>query len=58
MAAQTKLEHSYGRRVVSEAIGTALLLATVIGSGIMGEQLASGNLAIALLANTLATGAA
>jgi glycerol uptake facilitator-like aquaporin len=49
---------SYGRRVVAEAVGTALLLATVIGSGIMGEKLASGNVAIALLANTLATGAA
>ena len=49
---------SYGRRVVAEGVGTALLLATVIGSGIMGEKLASGNVAIALLANTLATGAA
>lgn len=45
------------RRVVAEAIGTALLLATVVGSGIMGEKLAGGNIAIALLANTLATGA-
>ena len=43
--------------VVAEAIGTALLLATVVGSGIMGERLAGGNVAIALLANTLATGA-
>ena len=49
---------SYGRRVVAEGGGTALLLATVIGSGIMGEKLAAGNVAIALLANTLATGAA
>src|SRR5947209_8133667 len=49
---------SYGRRIVAEAIGTALLLAAVIGSGIMGEKLAAGNVAIALLANTLATGAA
>lgn len=44
--------------VVAEGIGTALLLATVVGSGIMGERLAGGNVAIALLANTLATGAA
>ena len=43
------------RRVVAEGLGTALLLATVIGSGIMGERLAAGNVAIALLANTLAT---
>ena len=46
------------RRAVSEAVGTALLLATVVGSGIMGERLAGGNVAVALLANTLATGAA
>jgi len=46
------------RRLVSEAVGTAMLLATVVGSGIMGERLAGGNVAIALLANTLATGAA
>jgi glycerol uptake facilitator-like aquaporin len=45
------------RRVTAELIGTALLLATVVGSGIMGERLANGNAAIALLANTLATGA-
>lgn len=45
------------RRVAAEAIGTALLLATVVGSGIMAERLAGGNVAIALLANTLATGA-
>src|SRR5437868_10071117 len=49
---------SLGRRAASEALGTALLLATVVGSGIMGERLAGGNVAIALLANTLATGAA
>ncbi|MEW6776520.1 MAG: MIP/aquaporin family protein [Bdellovibrionota bacterium] len=47
-----------GRRAVAEALGTALLLAAVVGSGIMGERLAGGNIAIALLANTLATGAA
>lgn len=46
-----------GRRIVAEAVGTALLLAAVVGSGIMGERLANGNVAIALLANTLATGA-
>ena len=39
------------------SIGTALLLAAVVGSGIMGERLAAGNVAIALLANTIATGA-
>jgi glycerol uptake facilitator-like aquaporin len=46
------------RRLAAEAVGTALLLATVVGSGIMGERLAGGNVAVALLANTLATGAA
>ena len=48
---------SLSRRAASEAIGTALLLATVVGSGIMAEKLAGGNVALALLANTLATGA-
>ena len=47
-----------GRRLVAEAVGTAFLLAAVVGSGIMGERLAGGNSAVALLANTLATGAA
>ena len=46
------------RRVTAEGIGTAFLLAAVVGSGIMGERLANGNIAIALLANTMATGAA
>jgi glycerol uptake facilitator-like aquaporin len=46
------------RKAASEAAGTAFLLATVIGSGIMGERLSGGNVAIALLANTIATGAA
>jgi glycerol uptake facilitator-like aquaporin len=46
------------RRMVSEFVGTALLLAAVVGSGIMAERLAGGNVALALLANTLATGAA
>ena len=45
------------RRAAAEGIGTALLLAIVVGSGIMGERLANGNLAVALLANSLATGA-
>jgi glycerol uptake facilitator-like aquaporin len=45
------------RRIVAEAVGTAFLLAAVVGSGIMGERLAGGNVGIALLANTLATGA-
>ncbi len=48
---------SMSRRLSAEAVGTALLLATVVGSGIMGDRLAGGNVAIALLANTLATGA-
>lgn len=43
------------RKLLAEALGTALLLAIVIGSGIMAERLASGNAALALLANTLAT---
>src|ERR1700730_13999345 len=46
------------RRTFAEFIGTAFLLAAVVGSGIMGERLAAGNVAIALLANTIATGAA
>jgi glycerol uptake facilitator-like aquaporin len=45
------------RRLLAEAVGTAFLLATVIGSGIMGAKLASGNQALALLGNTLPTGA-
>ncbi|HEX3703265.1 MAG TPA: MIP/aquaporin family protein [Vicinamibacterales bacterium] len=47
-----------GRRAVAEWVGTALLLTAVVGSGIMGERLAGGNVAIALLANAIATGAA
>jgi glycerol uptake facilitator-like aquaporin len=46
-----------GRVAATEAVGTALLLAIVVGSGIMGERLAQGNLAVALLANSIATGA-
>ncbi len=45
------------KRAVAEFVGTGMLLATVVGSGIMGERLAGGNVAIALLANTIATGA-
>jgi glycerol uptake facilitator-like aquaporin len=46
------------RRATAEAVGTGLLLAAIVGSGIMGERLAGGNVAIALLANSIATGAA
>lgn len=49
---------SYPRRLAAEGLGTAFLLAAVVGSGIMGERLADGNVAIALLANTIATAAA
>ncbi len=49
---------SLARRLGAKTVGTALLLATVVGSGIMAERLSGGNTAIALLANTLATGAA
>jgi glycerol uptake facilitator-like aquaporin len=45
-------------RIVAEFVGTAFLVATVVGSGIMAERLAGGNVALALLANTIATGAA
>ncbi|MGZ3274077.1 MAG: aquaporin [Caulobacteraceae bacterium] len=48
---------SLGRRLAAEGLGTALLLAIVIGSGIMGDRLSGGNVALALLGNTLATGA-
>ena len=62
MADQASLEppleaFSATRRLAAEALGTALLLAIVVGSGIMGERLAAGNVALALLGNTLATGA-
>src|SRR5579872_5747828 len=52
------MKMSLARRVVAEFVGTAFLVAAVIGSGIMGDRLASGNVALALLANTIATGAA
>src|SRR6201988_2223255 len=45
------------RRLAAEFLGTALLVSAVVGSGIMGDRLAGGNVAIALLANTLATAA-
>jgi glycerol uptake facilitator-like aquaporin len=44
------------KRYAAEALGTALLLATVVGSGVMGDRLAAGNAAVALLANSIATG--
>lgn len=49
--------HNLHQRLGAEFLGTAILLATVIGSGIMGERLAGGNVAIALLGNTISTGA-
>lgn len=51
-------DFSLSRRLAAEALGSALLLAVVVGSGIMGERLAGGNAALALLANSIATGAA
>ena len=48
---------SFVRKLVAEALGTGFLLATVVGSGIMAETLAGGNVALALLGNTIATGA-
>jgi glycerol uptake facilitator-like aquaporin len=53
----SKQSFSLPRRLAAEFIGTAFLLATVVGSGIMGENLAGGNVALALLGNTIATGA-
>src|SRR5271154_2877048 len=52
------MTHTLPRRIVSEFVGTGFLVAAVVGSGIMGERLCGGNVAIALLANTIATGAA
>src|SRR5499433_335606 len=48
---------TFGRRIFAEALGTGLLVCTVVGSGIMAERLAGGNQAIALLGNTIPTGA-
>ncbi len=50
-------EYSFKQKLGAEIVGTAMLLATVVGSGIMGESLAGGNVAIALLGNTIPTGA-
>jgi glycerol uptake facilitator-like aquaporin len=52
------MKFSLSRRLASEFLGTAFLVAAVVGSGIMGERLAGGNVALALLANTIATAAA
>src|ERR1700682_3426213 len=52
------MKSSLARRVTAEFAGTAFLVAAVVGSGIMAERLAGGNMALALLANTIATGAA
>ena len=52
------MKSSLSRRIAAEFLGTGFLVAAVVGSGIMGERLAGGNVAIALLANTIATGAA
>ncbi len=51
------MKFSFARKLAAEALGTAFLLATVVGSGIMAENLAGGNVALALLGNTVATGA-
>lgn len=59
MSVKRKREQpTLARRTVAEALGTTMLLAAVVGSGIMAERLAGGNVAVALLANTIATGAA
>jgi glycerol uptake facilitator-like aquaporin len=52
------MKASLARRVAAEFVGTSFLVAAVVGSGIMGDRLAGGNVAVALLANTIATGAA
>jgi glycerol uptake facilitator-like aquaporin len=52
------MKFSLSRRVTAEFVGTGLLVAAVVGSGIMGERLANGDIGLALLANTVATGAA
>jgi glycerol uptake facilitator-like aquaporin len=51
------MQFSLAKRSAAEALGTAILVATVVGSGIMADRLCNGNVAIALLANTIATGA-
>src|SRR3984885_8412249 len=57
-SASANMPVSLARRLVSEGVGTAFLLVAVVGWGIMAERLAGGNMAVALLANALATGAA
>src|SRR5439155_21720387 len=57
-AGETVLPGSLNRRVGAGAVGTVMLLMAIVGSGILGERLAAGNNAIALLTNSLATGAA
>src|SRR6266849_6968915 len=52
------MKYSFIRRLAAELVGTAFLLMAVVGSGIMAERLSGGNVALALLANTIATGAA
>ncbi len=52
------MKSNLGKRVIAEFLGTAFLVAAVVGSGIMAERLSGGNTAVALLANTIATGAA
>lgn len=52
------MNQTLARRVVAEALGTCFLLAAVVGSGIMAERLAGADIALALLANTIATGPA
>src|SRR5205085_3941319 len=52
------MNQTLSKRLVAEATGTAMLLTAIVGSGIMGERLAAGNIAVALLANSIATGAA
>lgn len=55
---EARIKATLSRRMAAEALGIMMLLAAVVGSGIMGERLAAGNVALALLANTIATGAA
>lgn len=52
------MKHSLARRAAAEFLGTLLLVAAIVGSGIMGERLSAGNVALALLCNAIATGAA
>src|SRR6185295_3518052 len=58
LAYRPPVHPSLARRVAAEIVATAFLLAAVVGSGIMGDRLSGGNVGLALLANTLVTGAA